>query len=193
MFHIKRTWKDCEDKKILAIYKEVYDEAQRLYPAYFAANLKFYIDSSTRHLGRCEGKYDQDTIYNHFGYKNYFQFLRWESAVILLSKYVTEPESIRKTLVHEFGHFVTPSEKHSAYWLARANKIGEKWGIKCQRLADADEAKLFNENVGAKPTKKYSVVCSGCGKIVYRQRNCSIIQYPELWKCGSCGARFKNV
>lgn len=192
MFHIKRTWKDCKDQKILAIYTEVYNEAKRLYPGYFGADLKFYIDNSTRHLGRCEGRYDRNTIYSQYGSKNHFEFLRWEKAVILLSKYVTDPESVRKTLVHEFGHFVTPSENHSSYWLTRANKIGEKWGIKCSRLADEDEAKSFNKNVGAAPLRKYFVVCSGCGRVVTRQRMCSIIEHPENWKCGACGARFKS-
>lgn len=193
MFHIKRTWQDCKDEKILAVYKEVYEETKRLYPDYFTASLKFYIDGSTSHLGRCEGRYDRSTIYNQWGYKNHFEFLRWESAVILLSKYVTDPESIRRTLVHEFGHFVTPSEHHSSYWLTRANKIGEKWGIKCSKVADQDEAAAFEKNVGPKQTKKYQVVCSGCGKIVSRQKLCDIIKHPENWKCGSCGARFKNI
>lgn len=192
-FHKKRTWKQCNDPKILEIYNEVYEEAKRLYPDYFEADLNFYIDNSTKHLGRCEGRYDRTTIYSGYGFKNHFEFLRWDSATILLSKYVTNYTDVRKILVHEFGHFVTPSENHSSCWERRANKIGAKWNITCQRLADKEEVKNFNENIGKKQLKRYSVICSGCGQIVYRQKMCDIIKNPSRWKCGGCGSKFKPI
>ena len=193
-YHRKKTWKDCKDQKILAIFKEVSEEAKRLYPSYFNINVEFYRDSLTTSLGHCSGELDENTIYSKFGWENHFQFIRWKRAAIVISKYVTKPEMIRATLVHEFGHFVTPKEKHSQYWLTRANKIGEKWGIKCNRLADTEESKAFNENIPTKqPGVGYEVVCSGCGRIVHRQKMCNIIKHPELWKCGVCGSHFKNI
>lgn len=193
-YHRKKTWKDCSDEKILAVFEEVKNEAKRIYPEYFETKVEFYIDSSRRFLGHCTGEIESSTLYNEFGLKNHFQFLRWKNVAIVLSKYVTDLDNIRKTLVHEFGHLVTPKEKHSYFWETRANKIGERWGIKCKRLAAPEETLLFTENIQKLSNlKDYKVICTGCGKLVHRTKMCDIIKHPENWKCGVCGSRFKNV
>ena len=74
MIDKKRTWKDCEDQKILAIFNEIKDEAKRLYPQYFESTVyKFYIDSSTSHLGRCAYELDASTIYNKYGFTEHIK------------------------------------------------------------------------------------------------------------------------
>lgn len=185
----RRTWKDCKDEKILAIYNEVLEEAKRLYPTYFTTKLHFYLNNSTSHLGCCVGELDRNTVYSKWGFRNHFENLRWKEAAIIISKYVTDLKMIRATIIHEMAHFVTPNEHHSGCWLARANKIGEKWKIKSNRAATDEESVAFRKNITQK--MKYKVICSGCGRIVTRTRMCNIIEHPELWKCGECGAHFK--
>lgn len=189
----KRTWQECTNEKILSIYKEVIDEAKRLYPQYFDCRLRFFLDSSTKHLGFCKTEIKKETCMSQFGFPNHLEYLRYDDAVIVLSKYVTDEKTIRSVLVHEVGHFVSPKEHHSYLWKTRANKIGAKFGITCRRLANEEEVKTFQKTAPKKQTKEYAVVCKGCGKIVKRQRMCSIIEYPELWKCGNCGSHFERI
>ena len=193
-YHRKKTWKDCRDLKILTIFNEVKEETMRLYPEYFNTNIEFYIDSSTKNLGKCTGEFDKTTIQNKYGYKNHFQNIRWKNVAIILSKYVTDLTAIRNTIVHEFGHLVAPKEKHSCCWETRANKIGAKWGIKCTRLANAKDSKSFKAAIIEDSVQKgHSVVCTGCGYIAHRTRMCDIIRHPQNWKCGICGSKFKNI
>ena len=183
----KSTWKNCEDPQILAVYNEVYEETKRLFPEYFDTKIEFCINSGTKTRGLCAGNYTRPK--QHYDtYKN----IRWEKVFIVLSKYITDPEDARKTIVHEFGHLVTPSEDHSRYWLARANEIGKKWNIICSRFATEEQGAIFRENV-SKERKIYKVVCTGCGRIVYRRKMCNMIKYPSSWSCGLCGHKFKNA
>lgn len=199
MIKKKRTWHDCEDQKVLAIFNEIKDEAKRLYPQYFENTVyKFYIDSSTSHLGRCAYELDTNTIYNKFGFQNHFEFLRCKEVVILLSKYIKDEKVIRSTLIHEFGHAVTPNEHHSRSWQNRTNKIGAKFGITGhERLADENSSAEFRNNIQksgvAKAKYQYTVKCTCCGKEVHRKKMCSLIQHPFLWKCGACGGAFERI
>lgn len=189
----KRTWNRCTDREILSVYQEVLEETKRLYPQYFDCDVQFYIDGSTKYLGHCAYSIKKETMYTKFGTKAHFGDLRYENVCIILSKYVTDKEQVRSTLVHEFGHMVTPKEHHSFYWETRANKIGEKWGIECQRLATKEETQSFLSNIPVKQTKDYTVKCSGCGRLVHRKRMCDIIKHPEFWKCGACGSYFEKT
>ena len=199
MIEKKRTWKDCRDQKILAIFNEIKDEAQRLYPQYFENTIyRFYIDSSTKHLGRCAYELDTSTVYSRYGFKNSFEFLRCKEVVILLSKYIKDETVIRSTLIHEFGHAVTPNEHHSRSWQNRTNKIGEKFGItNHERLANEDSSTEFRNNIkksGAYVAKnQYTVKCSCCGAVIHRKKMCSLIQHPWMWRCSKCNGTFKRI
>ena len=92
MLKIKKTWKECTNKEILKIYNEVMEVAKSLYPEYFTFEPKLYIDSSTKHLGHCTWQLKKDTIMSKFGFKNHFEYLRYEDAAIILSKYVVDPK-----------------------------------------------------------------------------------------------------
>ena len=193
MIEKKRTWKDCRDQKILTIFNEIKDEAQKLYPQYFKDTIyKFYIDSSTRHLGRCEYKLKDHTQWF------YGSEPQCEEVVILLSKYVTDEKAIRSVLTHEWGHAVSPREHHSALWQTRTNRIGSKFGIKdASRFAEEDYCKNFSENIkqsGVYIAKnQYTVKCTCCGAVVHRKKMCSLIKDPWMWRCGKCHGTFERI
>ena len=194
MLKIKKTWKECTNKEILKIYNEVMGVAKSLYPEYFTFEPKLYIDSSTKHLGHCTWQLKKDTIMSKFGFKNHFEYLRYEDAAIILSKYVVDPKVAKRVIIHEFGHFLTPSEHHSYFWERRTQILGEKLGEKdLKRLASIDDSEIFNKQMEISGVKKLEVVCTGCGRIAKRTRMCDIIRHPERWKCGVCGSHFKNV
>ena len=194
MIEVKRTWKKCTDEKINSIYNEILETVKSMYPEYFDCKLSFYIDSSTRSLGRCIANYKRESLISRWGFPNHFEYIRNEEVVILLSKYVTDPATAKRTLIHEFAHMVTPKEHHSYYWECRAERIGEKFGEKdLKRLASIDDSEIFNKQMEISGVKKLEVVCTGCGHIAKRTRMCDIIRHPERWTCGICGSHFKNV
>lgn len=198
MIEVKRTWKKCVDEKINNIYNEVLSVVKEMYPQYFDCKLSFYIDSSTRILGRCIANYKRESLISRWGFPNHFEYIRNEEVVILLSKYVTDPTVAKRTLIHEFAHMVTPKEHHSHYWERRAERIGEKFGeVDIKRFASSNDSKSFREQMSIsgvkRPDKKYEVVCTGCGRIAKRTRMCDIIKHPENWICGTCGSHFKNI
>lgn len=198
MINVKRTWSKCTNKEILKVYEEVRDAAKSLYPEYFDCKLSFYINTSTRALGRCISTYKRESMMSEYGFRNHFGNIRNEEVVILLSKYVTDLKTVRRVLCHEFGHMVTPTENHSLYWETRANKIGAKFGeTDLQRLASSLDSANFRgqqELAGAKKNlKMYKVKCCGCGRIVTKHRMCDIIKHPSFWNCGICGNHFENI
>ena len=199
MINRKRTWKDCEDPKILAVYNEVMAEAKKLYPEYFANTAyRFYIDSSTSRLGRCTYQYDKATLYSKYGFRNHCGNIRCTEVVILLSKYVQDIKQIINTLCHEVAHAVTPGDHHSDLWLTRANKIGEKFGVKINnRLASAAETADFNANIEkaniTKEQTKYLIRCKCCGQEFHRKRETDFVKYPFLWNCGKCYGELERI
>ena len=75
MLKIKETWKECTNKEISKIYNEVLEVTKSSYPEYFTFEPKLYIDSSTKHLGRCAYQLKKDTIMSKYGFKNHFGYL----------------------------------------------------------------------------------------------------------------------
>ena len=198
MIEVKRTWKKCTDENINKIYNEVLNTVKEMYPEYFDCKLSFYIDSSTRALGRCIAHYKRESLTSEWGFPNHFGYIRNEEVVILLSKYVTDLAAVKRTLIHEFAHMVTPREHHSSFWERRAELIGEKFGeTNIKRLASTDDSDSFIKQIDIerikKQGKRYEVVCTGCGRIAKRTRMCDIVKHPENWKCCICGSHFKNI
>lgn len=194
MIEVKRTWKKCTDEKINNIYNEVLNTVKEMYPEYFDCKLSFYIDRSTRTLGKCIARYKKESLTSKWGFPNHFGYIRNEEVVILLSKYVTDPVVIKRTLIHEFAHMVTPKEHHSSFWERRVELIGEKFGeVDLKRFASSSDLSSFREQIEISGVKRLEVVCTGCGHVAKRTRMCDIIRHPERWKCGVCGSHFKNI
>ena len=197
MINIKRTWKPCTNPEINKIYNEVFNATKELYPEYFDCKISFYLDTSTSHLGRCTTHLRRDSIYSKWGTVNHYGNLRYNEVVILLSKYVTDLDVVRRTLIHEFGHMVTPRENHSYSWEARTKRIGAKFNEHdFRRLASTDDSESFRQQIAASGAKKeaktYTVVCSKCGRVVTRRKMCDVIKHPENWRCGVCNSPLQH-
>lgn len=183
--------RECKDKAILDIYEEVKAVAKELYPHFFEnSDLKFFINDSTKQLGHCKAWANRQSVYDKYGNRKPIDDIRCDKAEITLSKYVTDLDLVRKTLVHEFGHFVAPLENHSFLWAIRADKIGEKWGIVSHRNADHEESLIFRANM-EKP--KYAIRCTQCGQIIRRTRLSHCITHPQEYYCGKCGGTLERI
>ncbi|MGN0796717.1 MAG: hypothetical protein ACI4M5_00770 [Christensenellales bacterium] len=170
----------------LAIFEEVKEQAKELFPEYFANyTITLVVRETRRQLGCC-------AFLNHASNNNSGDTPR--RAEISISKYLTEEEYIRRVLVHEFGHFVTPGQRHTATWKARADKIGEKWGIVCHTKATFEETIAFEMskkqyNLANEPRPKYMLVCQQCGNAIFRTRLSKSVRRPDKYKCGRCGGK----
>lgn len=199
MLYVKRTWHKCTDPKVVAIFNEVKDRAKELYPACFnGCDPELYIDSSTKHLGRCTTQYTRPYTKREACMAANANKIRYSRAVILLSKYIVKNHDIvRATLCHEFGHFVSPTQKHNYLFLARADRIGEKWGITNSTYCSKQDAAIFGEEQKmagvVKEEYKYSVGCPKCNGVWRRKRMCDLVKSPESYRCPKCGVALKRI
>lgn len=185
MIYRKRTHKDVTDPRIWEIWEEVKDEARSLYPQYFErCEPKLYMDSSYTRLGHCWQQLENPSE------RNVNRRRSAECFIIISSLLGKDYDQIRKTICHEFGHFVTPKENHSDLWKARAEKIGEKWGYEMTRCTCNETfneaAKEARDEVAKRSVYKYRVLCKHCGAEWKYKSSCKIVQYPWLYRCGRC-------
>ncbi len=189
MAYIKRTWTEATEQMNPTVWKmfhEVKEEAKRLYPQYFEEYHGNPIEpvlcytNSTHALGSCwcepRGKI----------YGRPFHERRNQKIIICLSRHVLpDLEETRNVLVHEFGHAVAPEEHHSYLWKARADKIGQKWGIensrtngKCQVFNEAGRKK--KEDLKARAS--YQLFCPKCNVALGKPyvTMCDRIKYPHF-------------
>ena len=191
MIYRKRTHTDVTDQKIWEIWEEVKDEARSLYPQYFEhCDPELYHDSSYKHLGLCSYSISNPSERN-------VNRIKYSRCIITLSTNCGQDyDCIRKVLCHELGHFCAPKEHHGSLWKARADKIGSRWGYEASRLTDNDTfnsaAKQAREEVDHRNPYKYKVFCPKCGAEWQYKSNCKIVQYPMLYKCGTCNIDLKS-
>lgn len=102
------------------------------------------------------------------------------------------PRKLRQaTLIHELLHAYFPKEHHKGRWSKFAKVISQNTDYNIERLADSEELSALQ--TVRKNDYKYVVVCERCGREVKKTRMCSIVRYPQNWRCGKCGGTFKRV
>jgi len=191
MIHRKRTHKDIKDPKILAIWEELLEQTKMLYPQYFQyCTPELYYDSSYAHLGYCSQSYVRSGA-------RHVDKIRANRCIITISENLGKDYAeIRDTICHELGHFVAPSEHHSHLWEARANKIGQPWGIKVSRLGNNETFNQAAEQARAEVAKKhpyqYRLYCPDCGVEWKYKTKCDAVRRPERYLCSKCKTKLKS-
>lgn len=185
MIYRKRTHMDVTDQHIWEIWEEVKEEAEWLFPQYFEhCEPELYMDNSYTRLGHC-----WQSIENP--YERNVDKRRASGCFIIISSLLGQDyEQIRKTLCHEFGHFVSPKENHSYLWKVRAEKIGERWGYEMTRCSNnetfREAAKEARIDVANRSVYRYRVFCPHCNAEWKYKSNCKTVQYPWLYRCAKC-------
>lgn len=187
--YVKKGWRPNLDREIEKIFEEVYLEAEKRYASWFeGCTPELYINDSVRSLGRCWCEPTRSYKKNSWEYSRDFNTnrIRYNRVIILLSKHIlSNKEQVRKTLVHEFGHVVAYGCHHDYLWKARADAIGEKWGITCSRLTNSPEM----ENARSEKPKteyKYALKCTICGAEWKYKTNCQAVKHPEHYTHPKC-------
>ena len=113
--------------------------------------------------------------------------------VISVSKTLLENDEnfklLKETILHEIIHTCEGCFNHGDRWKKIASIVNNAYDYDIKR---AIETKEFDAEY-SKRNHSHKVVCTGCGQEVFRLRECSLTQHPELWKCCKCGERFKRV
>lgn len=191
MLNRKRTQKDVTDPRILEIWEEVKAEALHLFPEYFEyCTPELYQDNSTSRMGCCSQSYRNIAVRN-------INKIRANRCIITISSYLGQDyDEIRDTLCHEMGHFVAPGANHDWRWESRANRIGQKWDIKVNRLGDnetfekaAEQARL---EVAKKHPYKYRLYCPSCNAEWKYKTNCEAVKNPRRYQCSKCKIKLQS-
>ena len=67
------------------------------------------------------------------------------------------------------------------------------WDVSAYNFLHSITAQRICEKISGKDDYKYLIVCTQCGREVRKNRKSSIVDYPQLWRCGICGGTFKRV
>lgn len=188
MIYRKKTHKDITDERILEIWKEVKEEAKELYPYHFEhCEPELYQDSSYSHLGLCMQSYRNPR-------ERVVDKIKQTRCIITISSHLGQDyDQIRKTLCHELGHFVAPKNHHDHIWKVRTNKIGERWGLKAERLTNNTTFNSAAEQIRASKNSeyKYRVYCPDCNTDWKYKTKCKIVQSPGRYLCSQCKTKLK--
>lgn len=185
MIYRKKTYKDVTDAKILAIWKEVLEEAKKLYPRYFeTCEPELYMSNSYNYLGFCSQSYQNPSERN-------VDKIRSSRCIITISNHLDKDyEQIRKTICHELGHFVAPKENHGYLWKVRADRIGGRWGYEATRLTYNETFYKAHKQIKDQRAK-YRLYCPDCGAEWKYTRECKATRYPDRYRCCKCKTSLK--
>lgn len=121
---------------------------------------------------------------------------------IEISKYylstpnVTE-DDIRTVICHEVCHTVKGSAGHDTKWKRAVRKMRRAYSYKDAEYHLSENPysnhRRGENHVGMNYTHKYTLKCTHCGVIVYRDRMCGIVKNPMMYTHGDCKGMFELV
>ena len=97
-----------------------------------------------------------------------------------------EDKATETTILHEMIHSAPGCLNHGNTWQNYANKVNSHFGYNIKRCTSYEEKQI------EKPKAKYFAKCTGCGRVVGKYKMCSIVKYPEHWRCGVCNSSFER-
>ena len=114
-------------------------------------------------------------------------------AINISERLLRDESSVRglkETVFHEIAHTCEGCMNHGAEWKRIVSMINRAYGYQIKRTGSSEEHQVENLPDEA---YRHKVVCCGCGRAVYRMRECGLTRSPERWRCGKCGGTFKRI
>ena len=123
--------------------------------------------------------------------KNVFEIQQIEFASFLLAE--ATDKCIKETALHELAHVFVFLETYEAHGHdAEFKAMCARLGLENEKSSGKVEYK--NQISVEKPRSKYSIYCTGCGKLVAeRHRRCPVVDRPEDFTANCCGAPVKCI
>lgn len=102
-------------------------------------------------------------------------------------------EALQNTIIHEILHTCPDCQNHGEEWKRRAAIVKQKLGYDIKRCESVREKGIPEAIIQRTDDAKYIVKCKGCGRLVKKNRMCSIVRNPSLWNCGYCHNSFERI
>lgn len=104
--------------------------------------------------------------------------------------HVAATKNITEVILHEFLHTFPCAMNHTGNWKTLATQCNALFGVNVSRTTyDAN----FDEFRKANNPYNYFVYCPKCNKRWGYRKLCSLVKYPEHYKCGKCGTTLKSI
>lgn len=188
MSQIPRGYILNKNPELQTVYEKVCEKAKELGMINYIPRL--YLFKSTKTWGWA--RYNVRITRRNYKY----EYKEYGKPIIALNIiFLKDINQAIRTIVHECAHVATyeynkernrKHESHGDTWYSQFKKLGEYFNLKEEDYVrctkEEGELKLRTEQ-----TAKYVVYCNHCHKEIRRSRRCSIIEHPEIWKCGVCG------
>ena len=100
-------------------------------------------------------------------------------------------DSLDMVMIHELLHTIQGAFNHGTIWKNAAGRVGLAHGYDIQRLSDAEELGVSNEELIAQGY--HACQCVNCGNIQVNKTECNFILHPENYCCGACGGKFIRI
>ncbi len=94
-----------------------------------------------------------------------------------------------QTLAHEVLHTCPGCQNHGEKWKAHATAMNSAYGYAIRRTGDP--AALGVSLPQKTPHYRWCLVCTGCGRRIYRQKASALVQKPQRYRCSGCGGRLR--
>lgn len=99
-------------------------------------------------------------------------------------------EGLENTIIHELLHSCKGCMNHSEKWKALARKVKSAYGYEIKRCGSSnDKGVEYQREI----TYKYIIQCENCKRLIKRQRKSVLVEYPCLYKCGTCGGNLHLI
>lgn len=109
-----------------------------------------------------------------------------EIADRLLSDDRISEKACKETIIHEILHTCRGCKGHTGRWKQYAERMNQIYGYNIKRATNGSE-KGVEDYKPKSMDYKYTFICSKCGAIVKRKRQCNFTKYYKKYMCLSCG------
>lgn len=172
---LPKTWRYCQNKEILVTFKEVISKAKELGIIDSFCNPTLYTFKSTSKWGEAR-KDNRDPLY----------YARKNPVVGINECFLSYPDKVLKTLVHEVAHLGRGS-MHNSVWYRDYEKLGKSFGIsEFTRCDSCESLGVPKEAMQREIVYKYAIMCPKCGARWKYKRMCDAVRLPKLYRCTKC-------
>lgn len=99
-------------------------------------------------------------------------------------------EGLENTIIHELLHSCKGCMNHGEKWKSLARKVKSAYGYEIKRCNSSSDKGVEHQREIA---YKYIIQCEKCKKLIKRQRKSMIVEYPSLYRCGTCGGNLHLI
>ena len=98
-----------------------------------------------------------------------------------------DEKGLMNTILHELIHTCDGCFNHGAKWQAYGEKVQNAYGYRISRTSTAEEKGLSADAISQRLKRaKYTITCSKCGTVFYRERKSDVTEHPDHYRCGAC-------